>query len=129
MLCAGVTLQLNQTLDMSRHIQGGLVFVLVCMQFVPLVWAYTDGIRVIGAELVFKPGIKARLARQWAETLWVGASSLTVLAGRDPASDTHIFAVPTDRPPPARTIAHSISARKRMQRAGVACAWLSLAEK
>lgn len=99
----------------------------VCMQFTPLVWAYTDGLRVIGAELVFKPGLKARMARQWADVLWAGASTLTVLAGRDPDTDTHIFAIPTGRLPLAHTVAHTVAARRRMQRTGVVCAWLSLA--
>lgn len=126
-LRAGVTTRLNQALDLSRQIQNGLILMLVCMQFTPLVWAFTDGIRVLGAELVIKPGVKARLARQWAELLIAGASALTVLAGRDPATDTHVYAISTNCAPAVRSVARSASCRRQMQRAGVICAWMTLA--
>lgn len=95
------------------------------MQLVPLVWAHTNGIRVLGVELDVSSAHRYTLARRWADALVPGAAVVTFMAGR--AGDLYAYAAPVAIHPPANLVATSLSARRRLRRAGVAFAWLSIA--
>lgn len=58
---------------------AGVVVLLVAMQLVPLVWAYTDGVRLIGAELDISAAQRYTVARRWMGALVPGAAAVTFL--------------------------------------------------
>ncbi|KAL1519222.1 hypothetical protein AB1Y20_003481 [Prymnesium parvum] len=95
------------------------------MQLVPLVWAHTNGVRILGANLEIPAAHKYVMAREWADLIVPGAATVTFLAGR--IASTHVYAAPVALSPRQEAVAMHEDTRLRMQRAGVAFAWLSLA--
>lgn len=94
------------------------------MQLVPLVWAYTDGIRLIGTELAAPASVKFTLVRAWTDQLCERGSALTFFAGRHPTQELLSYVMPVATSP-SGAIARSRSSLIRLRRSGVAMAWLS----
>lgn len=115
---------ITQTLAIP-HPGVGVLLIVVAMQLVPVVWAHTSGVRVLGADLDLSAGHRYSIARQWAESLVPGAAAITFLAGR--RGGTHAYVVPVAVSPRGHAVATSPTARRRLALAGVTFAWLSVA--
>ena len=103
-----------------------LVLVMVSMQAVPLVWACTDGMRVLGAELAIPRPSRYAVAKRWAELMLPGAGAVTYLGGRA-TSGAQIYVAPTAYLPPQGAVATTPASRRKLQAAGRRMAWLSVA--
>ena len=55
--------------SLGLHAAASMVLILVCMQMTPIVWACTDGMRVLGAELAIHGSFRYTIARRWAELM------------------------------------------------------------
>lgn len=91
----------------------------------PLVWAHTNDLRLLGAEVEVRAQSRYDMARRWANALINGAATVTFLAGR--LATSSIYVTPTAITPPETMVARDIMARQRLVRAGVRMAWLTLA--
>ena len=117
----------EQSISLEAPTALHFVLIIVCMQMMPLIWACTDGVRVLGAELDVPISSRYAAARRWADALVPGAGAITFLAGRSADGGMPVYVAPISYSPPADRVARSASARRRLVAAGVRFAWLSVA--
>lgn len=103
-----------------------MVLIMVCMQMTPLIWAYSDGMRVLGAELAIPGAFRYTIARRWAELMVPGAGAVTYLAGRA-ASGALVYVAPVAYRPSAALVAMTPSRRRALRSGGTGMTWLSVA--
>lgn len=99
---------------------------MVCMQLTPVLWACTDGMRVLGVELAIHGSFRYTIARRWAELMVPGAGAVTYLAGRA-TSGAHAYVAPVAYRPSTAVIATTPAQRRALVARGVTMAWLSVA--
>ena len=115
------------TLISCQHLSAAsMALVMVCMQMTPVVWACSDGMHVLGAELAIHGSFRYSIARRWAEMMVPGAGAVTYLAGRA-LSGAHVYVAPVAFQPSSDIVATTPARRRALLSRGVGVAWLSVA--
>ena len=116
----------EQLISCCELTSSTMILFLVCMQAAPLVWAATNGMHVLGAELAIPSRHRLSIAQRWAEFMISGAGAVTYLAGRSRAG-SHVFVAPVALNPELPAVASSPTRRRQLLRNGHNFAWLTLA--